>query len=476
MFFKNGKKFLILILAAGLLLSGCGSMKGLAKDADFNSNYANTDEDTEDIYVSGVSGIIRLIDTENMLIDFYELGSTEIKSLYYDGTTTIADRFGQPLSMVQLLQGDMVSIAYNSPLSKAGRITMMEDAFSYSDITKYSVENNGTQMSIGEDIFSVDPNVHIFSDGTEIGIDRLISKDGLTVQGIGHNICSIRVDDGHGYLELSGEDALIGGWIEIGQTVISQISENMLFTVPEGTYTVRLTNTGIEEYREVTITRNEIFTLDLSGIKSPEPEKGVISFDINPSTAVTEIDGKVIDTAFRIKLPIGVHEIRVSATGYSSVMQYFEVTGENQTISIDLEKITAEEAVESAQTQTESSTGSVSGNSLSKDQYYNSIIIDSPRDADVYEDNVYKGRIPVSYKKTTGTHTLTLRRPGYRTVSYTVTVYDDGKDQKYAFPDMIPDGSVSGNSLSTPTPTPTPTGSVSGNSLSSATPTPTITP
>ena len=59
MFFKNGKKFLILILAAGLLLSGCGSMKGLAKDADFNSNYANTDEDTEDIYVSGVSGIIQ---------------------------------------------------------------------------------------------------------------------------------------------------------------------------------------------------------------------------------------------------------------------------------------------------------------------------------------------------------------------------------------------------------------------------------
>ncbi len=465
----SGKNIILIwILMLSLVLTGCSSV-GFAKDSEFESNYANTEEEPENIYVSAADGIIRIIDTDNMLIDFYELGSTEIKSLYYDGATVINDRYGQPMSMVQLQQGDMVHVAYNSTLSKAGSITLMPESFSHSDISRYSVDNNGTQMSIGDDIYNIDPTARVFSEGTEITLDRLLSHDGITIQGIGHTIYSVRVDDGHGYLELKGEDALIGGWIEIGQTLISQISEDMLFTVPEGDYTVRLTNPGIEEYRDVTIQRNQITTLDLSGVHSPEPEKGIIAFDIKPETAVTEIDGKVIDTSFKIKLPVGVHELKISATGYSTITEYFEVKGEDMTISIDLIKITEAETSSYAVPTATPAADSVSGNSLTTDvnnqngyndrQLYGNIIIDSPNAADVYEDNVYKGRVPVIYPKKTGSHVLTLRKPGYVTVSYTINVPNDGKDQKYAFPEMtIGDGSsVSGNSLATPTPTPTPT-------------------
>ncbi len=459
---------LISILILSLILTGCGSV-GFAKDSEFESNYANTDEEPENIYVSAADGIIRIIDSENYLIDFYELGSSEIKSLYYDGSTVITDRYGQPLSMVQLQNGDMIHVAYNSTISKAGSITLMPESFSHSDITRYSVENNGTQMSIGDDKYNIDPNSHVFSEGAEITIDQLLTHDGITIQGIDHTIYSVRVDDGHGYLELKGEDALIGGWIEIGQTLISQISDDMLFTVPEGDYTVRLTNPGIEEYRDVTIQRNQITTLDLSAIHSPEPEKGIITFDIKPETAVTEIDGKTIDTSFKIKLPVGVHELKISATGYSTVTEYFEVTGDDLTISIDLIKITEEQTTSYAvPTATPDLTSSVSGNSLTTDnngngyndrRLYGNIIIDSPNAADVYEDNVYKGRIPVIYPKKAGSHVLTLRKPGYVTVSYTINVPDDGRDQKYAFPEMtVGNGSsVSGNSLATPTPTPTAT-------------------
>ncbi|MCR4989601.1 MAG: PEGA domain-containing protein [Lachnospiraceae bacterium] len=455
------KKHLIYLITLSLLLTGCGSV-GLAKDSEFTSNYENTGKEGEDIYVSGAEGIVRLVDTESALIDFYELGTSEIKSLYYDGGTTVEDRYSQPLSMVQLKEGDLISVAYNSTISKAGRIKIMDDAFSYSDITRYSIENNGSMMVIGDDKYNIDPHARIFSSGEEIGADQLLVHDGLTVQGKGHTVYSIRVDSGHGYLELSGEEAMIGGWIEIGQSVISEIFDKMLFTVPEGTYKVRLTNTGIEEYREVTINRNQVTVLDLSGIKSLEPEKSIISFDINPDNAETRIDGKLIDTSFKIKLPVGIHELNVTASGYSSLTEYFEVTGEPLTLKADLVSLTEEENSRLTAYQE-----SVSGNSLAEatpsptpkasDLVKGNIIIQSPSGADVYEDNMYMGRAPVTYQKRMGTHTITLRKPGYNPVSYSVKVENDGKDQKYAFPDMVLTPSPSPSPTSSPTSTPTAT-------------------
>ena len=68
---------------------------------------------------------------------------------------------------------------------------------------------------------------------------------------------SITVDKGHGYLKLVHDEAVQGGWIEIGQTIISRIAPDMLITVPEGSYSVRLSGAGVEETREVTIERNQ---------------------------------------------------------------------------------------------------------------------------------------------------------------------------------------------------------------------------
>ena len=442
-------KTITYLTVLSMLITGCGSV-GLAKDSEFESNYENTFDEPENIFVSAADVIFKSYDSEGGTIDFYLLGSSDVRTLRYDGSTVINDKYGQPMSISQLQGGDIATIAYNSDAGLVGMISLSNEAFSMGDISKYDVSPNGNEMMIGDNTYSIDKNVHIFSDGNEITLDQLITHDELTIQGDGYDVLSIRVDDGHGYLDLVNEDALVGGWIEIGQTVISQIMPDMLFTVPEGEYTVRLTNDGIEEYRDVFISRNNVTELDLSDIVAVAPQKGLVRFNIMPESATTYIDGSYVDTRYAVKLPLGIHEITSQASGYSTVTKFFEVTGLDQNVEMNLEKITAME------------TASVSNNSIDKNLYAN-IIISNPIGAEVYEDNIYKGVSPVTYQKTAGTHTITFRKYGYNTISYTIVVYDDGEDQQYLFPDMVLDNqnvtSVSSNSL-------VPAASVSGNSVS----------
>lgn len=69
------------------------------------------------------------------------------------------------------------------------------------------------------------------------------------------------------------------------------------------------------------------------------------------------------------------------------------------------------------------------------------------------------GIAPVTYTKSAGSHTITLRKQGYITKSYNIEVPDDGKDVTYAFPELEPENenTVSGNSVNKNT--------VSGNSI-----------
>lgn len=454
----------ITILAAAALFSGCGSI-GLAREETFESNYENGQETGEDIYVSSTDVIVRNVDTESQIMDFYVTGSSDEKSLYYDGATIITDRYGQPMVASQLQPGDMVKVAYNSGIGKAGVVQLNPEVWTYTDISRYSVEDGGRALVIGDDVYNIDEHVRVFSNGEEIDLQRLVIHDVLSIQGKDRTVMSIRVDLGHGYLELKHEKALIGGWIEVGQAMISQVADDMLFTVPEGDYRVRLTNTGIEEYRDVSIRRNEITELDLSDIKSAEPEKGRVTFEITPEDAKVMVDENEIQTAYAVKLPIGSHKITVSASGYATVTQYFTVDGLNQTVKIDLESITAS-TVSANHLPSPSATPEPQKN----DPYlYATITVEVPEGADLYEDNLYKGIIPVTYQKTPGTHILTIRKNGYETISYTIIIEDDGQDVTYRLPDMnTEDGNtdsaasndrstVSGNRLNaTPSPSPTP--------------------
>lgn len=456
---NNFKSNIVSLLVISMLLTGCGSV-GFAHDATFNSNYEYTPEEFNNIFVSSAEVMYKGIDTSTQTIELLVLKSNEVLTLTFDGATQILDKYNQPMTWSQIQIGDIFNIAYSSGLEKLGAIVYPDNVFVKDNISKYSISENGQTMYIGDEAYNITPNVKVYSSGREISIDQLINHDVITIQGNDHYIYSIRVDNGHGYLELTNEDALVGGWIEIGQSVISMIAPGMLFTVPEGIYSVRLTNTGIDEYRDVIILRNEISTLDLGDIESKVPEKGIVTFNINPLTADVFVDGNAINPSMAVKMNTGIHEVTVAARGYATVSQYIDVNGVNQVVEIDLDKENA----------------TVSGNSISKNLYA-TLTIEAPTGVEIYEDNIYKGITPVTYKKTEGTHVLTFKKPGYITTSYTVYIENDGLDQTMSFRDLDKEGdTVSGNGVNSPSPSGSPGSTVSGNSISGNSLKPTTSP
>ncbi len=441
-----------------LVLTGC-SAASLAQESTFESAYENgAQEEKIDIYTSAASVIIKAVNEEDQTVSMYLVDRNESRDFSYNGATIVQDKFGSAMTIGQLTPGDIAEITYNSELERAGSITLSPEAFSYEGVEKYSLNAGNGSVTIGDETFSIGSNVMVFSDGRSIDISQIIHQDVLTFRGKGHNIMSITVDKGHGYLELKNDEAVLGSWIEVGQAAICQIEPDMLITVPEGSYTIRITGTGIEEVREVAINRNKETVLDLGDIKVQEPQTGIVVFDVTPDTATVYVDDEEVDAAYSVKVPLGLHLVRAEASGYESLSQYFKIEAGKNKVTMKLE---------------EEST--VSGNSFaSTEKESGKLTIEAPEGVEVYQDNLYMGIAPVTYVKTAGEHTITLRKTGYITRSHTIFVTDDDNDVTYAFPDLDPvDGqsTVSGNNVNGASAGQTVSGNstgetVSGNSVS----------
>lgn len=457
-FGKKQNKIIAWCALLCLITTGCSST-GLAQESTFESSFENTQEEPVDIYASSASGVVKHVDKEAQTITICELNQREEKTLSYDGATILTDQYGGPLTVDQLIPGNIVTLAYNSNMEKMGSLQIDPDSWSYGDIRKFSMNTEKRTITVGQEEYHLSDQLLVFSGQEEILPEQVLNQDVISMQGIGQEILSICVDRGHGYLELKNEEYFVGGWIEIGQAVISQVSPEMLFSVPEGSYQVRLTTDLLNESREVEIRRDEITTLDLGDIEKPVPESGQVTFDITPESASVYIDNNLINQFYTLKLPVGMHQLTVSASGYDTVSQYFEVTGE-EPLKLQMNLTQSKSSV---------SDNDISWASDKKESA--TITILTPDGAEVYEDNLYKGYAPVTYTKTAGTHVLTFRKSGYVTKSYSIEVADDDENVVYSFPDLEPESSstVSGNSVTGNTVKTQSTvsgNSVSGNSVS----------
>ena len=450
---KNRQLIKPFIVGACLLLTGCGTI-GLAQEATFESAYENTweEEPVIDIYTSQGCGILETVDLEKSVFTVYFLNSGEERTFSYDGTTLVEDRFGGSMSMKQMLPGEIIQVAYNSDLEKAGTVALSAESWSYDNVQKYQIDQGKGSLAVGNDVYGLSSNVKVFSGDGQIELDQVIHQDILSIKGMGREIVSIVVEKGHGYLDLKNDEDLVGGWIEVGQAVIQQISQDMLITVPEGSYVVRLTASGVEDTRQITIERDKETELDLGDIKVPKPVSGKVSFVIKPENADVLVDGVEINPAYTILLPFGLHQITAMASGYDSASEYFEVEGEMTTVRLSLAE--------------EKETATVSGNTLTSSH---TITIQAPSGVSVYQDNLYMGIAPVTYTKSIGTHVITLRKEGYITKSHQIVVQDDGRDVTYAFPDLEPENAgstVSGNTVSGNSTSQSTDSTVSGNTVS----------
>lgn len=465
---KKKSNLLIYAAIAGLFLFVIGyyGWQYYARILNREKQAASSEERPEEQAKDGKKDncIVTDCDYENQQIFLHSLLTKEDYTLKYSGAADIRNQYGEIISITQIEQGELVSVAYSKADDKLNAMNILENSFRNREIKKFKIDRINSVLTIGEKKYYFDSDMLVFSDGKPVSVMDLNEMDELTIRGIKSQICSITVEKGHGYVKLLNEDFFVGGWIEIGQSVLQPVTRNMVMTVPEGTFDLTVVNNGNGGTQSITVEREKELVVDISGLKRQMP-LGSIRFKIEPEDAVLYIENEQTDYEELVVLEYGKYQISVTATGYESYKSMLNVsktleTKEIKLVSIDEENekeenngktdknVTADKegnaqvSGNSSQTIVENpAAGQNQGTEQAEPQYtevgkMHKVYIDSPSGAEVYYDGTYMGIVPVTFDKSKGMHLLIFKKEGYEPKSYTIDVDDSVEDTKYSFPEL----------------------------------------
>ncbi len=451
----QGKKTVIFFLttAAVMILTACSNPfvtdNGVRNEnlpqIDVGINSEDTAERVDtgfvvagpDSYDSADTPILVDKNKDDNTVTFLNLDIGRRYTLSMDGTTKLYNKYGEGVSFEQIQVGDIVDVTFLKNKKHLNRMQLSTKSWKYDNVERYEINTIRNEVTIGSEIYKLSEHTLYLSEGRPIEKMDLNPSDVLTFQGIDKTVLSINVEKGHGYLRLVNDENFVGGWIEIGQLHIQKIAEDMLLTLPEGSYQVNISHRGGGGVKDVVINRNEETTLDIGDLTVAEAQFGTVLFSISPSAAKLYIDGSEADPSQPITLEYGIHQIIAKADGYKTLTQYLRVGQESAGIDVVLDEIDTEEEEESSSsedTSTEDATTS-----------YYKVYVDAPEGAEVYLDGNYVGISPCSFKKKSGNHVITLRKTGYENRSYTVQIDEEEKDISYSFADLVKMSTISGN-------------------------------
>lgn len=424
-------------------------------------------------YDSADTAVVVEKDSAKSTVTFQNMQLGKQYTLNFNGATLIQDKYKESMSMEQIKEGDVVDITFLKEKKRLNSIQLSSESWMLTDVSKYNIDELARRMDIAEDTYKITGDTIIVSSGKQAEVMDINAADVLKVSGVGHNIYSIVVDKGHGYLRLTNEEYFVGGWIEVGQSIIQEVTDDMLLVVPEGSYDVTISHKGTTGTKRIVVNRNEEVELDIGDLKGEEARFGTVLFTVSPDSAAVYIDGEKVDISEAVTLEYGIHQMIVKADGYDTITQYIKVGQEAAGIDVTMEKSEAEEESEeeaeesseeekkeesssadssdktpaessgTKESEEESSSAgkdTVSGNDSPDDTTDTTgsykVYLDAPTGVEAYVDGNYVGVIPCSFTKSKGNHVVTLRLTGYLTRSYTIQLDSQKKDVNYSFNEL----------------------------------------
>ena len=434
----------------------------------------------------GIQGILTGINPEDGIMGFQDIRSGKLYEIPYDSNLEVKNKYGDIMSMAELVNGEIFKLYYTRSLKKLTGIQVSDTTWTYTDVRKFSFDEHKKIMMIGDEAYKFTKALRIYSLNAEAQIMDITEMDTLTVRGIDKEVLSVVIDKGHGYVRVLNDAYFVGGWIEIGQDIIKPVTEDMLIPVGEGEHLIKVTNRGYAGEEEVRVSRDKETKLDLSKIEIEEVAIGHVQFKIDPDYARLYIDDEITEFEERVPLEFGVHSIRVECAGYNTIhsnikvgSDYAEIditmdeesednvstsstqkttpVSDNKTVSGDSagnstsfkvngtetltnhyttvttsssEAVSEETVSSSASSTSKTDSSSSAGTVISGEK---KIYVEQPSGAEVYLDGNYIGIAPASTLKVTGSHVITLSRQGFQTKSYTVNIANDGNDVTFSF-------------------------------------------
>ena len=447
------KKIAVLLLVTVLSFTGCGKQSTAGTNASgqaptetvvesqaerVDTGFVVTDPDS---YDSADTAILVDKDSVDNTVTLLNLDLGKRYTLSLDGTSRFADRYGKAISFEQLQEGDIVDVTFLKSKKHLTSMQLSQSAWEQEQVERYEMNTVRREVTIGSEVYKLSSDTQYFSQGHSIEQMDLNPSDILTFQGIDSTVLSVTVEKGHGYLRLVNDENFIGGWLEIGQSQIVRITEDMLVTVPEGSYQVDISHNGGGGVKNVVINRNEETTLDIGDLEVAEAQFGTVLFSLSPSSAELYIDGSQVDPSQPVSLEYGIHQIIARADGYKSLTQYLRVGQESAGVDVTLDKADSDSDSTDSTTSSSTSASTTTSSADTTTTYYR-VHIDAPENVEVYLDGNYVGISPCTFKKTSGSHVITLRKSGYETRSYTVQVDEEDKDVSYSFVNLTASSSA----------------------------------
>ncbi|MBR3307677.1 MAG: hypothetical protein IKI75_10575 [Lachnospiraceae bacterium] len=472
------------IAAAALLLAGCstGSRQQLPAVSLGETNVVPV---VPGYYDSLDTAVLVKIDSVEHVLTFLNLSVNRYYSLNYDGATSFNDRYAQPLALSQVPEGCMADISFVKDTKRLNSLQLSPGAFYVTGISDVLFSEDGSSLFFRNQNYSLSPvNVILTPDGVGEFMD-ISPADTFSIAGEENTVYCLKVEKGHGYIRLENAEYFRGGWLQVGEKQVSQIGAEPLIAVPEGEWDVTVSNKGSTGTEHVVVTRGAEVSVD-AGKWVSEPMYGGVRFHSIPEDARIYIDGEVIDSSREQKLSYGIHQMVVTADGYTTLSRYIRVAQASADLSIVLEKdpsvsagsisestvsqsvVTYEltptpvhnetresgdnELVTATPTPTPTPSAGTSDNIaigpvatpiVSRNEVINvgeyRVYINSPEGVEVYKDGIYLGISPLSFKKEgEGNTVITLRKNGCQTRSYTIYMDSQNKDLSYSFSELVP--------------------------------------
>lgn len=438
----------ILALGAAVWSAGQGNRNRSGKGNEILSESSPSEEDMK--YDEIFQGVLKEVNSskENITVMDIETGIDII--LTYTGASNVNDKYGKEITMGQLSIGEIVDVCYVGESNKLIKIRISESAWEYKGVGNLDILRSDRIMKISDARYKYDDKLVVVSDSEIIGLIDINDKDELTVKGVDRKICSILVTKGHGYIRFENYEQFIGGNIEVGYSIMTQVTENMLLVAREGNYKLVMEKEGLYGKKNITVRRDEEITIDMGEFMPEAKQTSLVEFKISPIGSELYIDGEFTKYNKEIELEYGEYLVKVMLEGYDTFAGLLDVDQPAMTIEINLAEPVEEETPdirvedtdleeeetkepEEEETVTPSSTPEAG---IAKVDYSHNIYIHEPEGVEVYLNGKFKGIAPLSFAKEIGNHTITLRKLGYETKSYSVEVEDDSKDNYFVFEDL----------------------------------------
>ncbi len=443
-----------------------------------------------------IVGVVSNVDSDSDLLWVTNVESSDKIIIKVPTTLSIKDAFGSSIALNQLDVGQLIESKYDKNTMTADELKVSNLGFEYGQARNMVVDEENKTISLNNDTYFYTEDIIVYFGGEMISLSELDPVDELIVRGYKDTVWSITLKNKHGYVVLIGTASFIGGTVEISKTYTT-ITEDTRITVPVGAHDVIITKAGSSPYvTSVTVMEEEEVTIDLSSIQT---EYGAVQFKIIQDGSTLYVDDvKIPSISTPLDFTYGSHDIKVENPGFlplnttlvvTQSYQEYVIDFENQDLMVNvtgpletdlyidavfvgvipiqvpisqgthtfkLERVGYFSKVQDVSVDIESGVYEIAFPELIINANYAgediTIQIDSPVGCELYIGTQFIGVIPVSALVEPGEHQITIRKDGYYTKLYSISIITGGEPYQYSFPDLIPIGETDENNGGDPVP------------------------